>query len=380
MRAAAGASIMNMHATAPATPPAHVTPAADPAGPPVIRLDAVTKVFRPHADAAAVTALDAVDLSVASGEIVGIIGRSGAGKSTLVRVINGLEKPTSGSVIVGDVELSALGEAEARRARRSIGMVFQHFNLLSSRTAAGNIALPLEIAGVPAAQIRARVDELIGLVGLTAQRDRYPAELSGGQKQRVGIARALASRPHVLLCDEATSALDPETTHQILDLLARIRAELGLTIILITHEMAVVKTIADRVAVLDQGRIVEQGPTFQVFAHPQHPTTRRFVGTVTGAFLPDSLRAALQPEPIAGGKAVIRITFTGPQANEPVLSRLARVIGIELNILSGQIEEIGGKPFGTLVVAVPGDTTTVAAVQAALTRLQLSSEVIGHVA
>ena len=203
---------------APATPLARPAPIAQERarGSSVICLDAVTKVFRPRGDAAPVTALDAISLDVAEGEIVGIIGRSGAGKSTLVRLINGLERPTSGRVIVDKVVLSDLSENDARPARRTIGMVFQHFNLLSSRTTAGNIALPLEIAGVPADEIKTRVDELVGLVGLTAERDRYPSELSGGQKQRVGIARALAAKPKVLLCDEATSALDPETTGQIL--------------------------------------------------------------------------------------------------------------------------------------------------------------------
>jgi D-methionine transport system ATP-binding protein len=347
---------------------------------PVISLDRVTKRFHPRGHAAAVMALDAVTLTVAEGEIVGVIGRSGAGKSTLVRIINGLEKPTEGGVIVDGSDLAQLGERDVRAARRAIGMVFQHFNLLSSRSAAQNIALPLEIAGVAKAEIAARVDELLGLVGLTEQRDRYPSELSGGQKQRVGVARALATKPKVLLCDEATSALDPETTGQILDLLARIRRELGVTIILITHEMAVVKTIADRVAVLEAGKIVEEGPTFEVFANPRHPTTRTFLRALTGAALPDHIRAQLTDTPQPGGKAVIRITFTGPQADQPVLSRLARVLSIDINILSGQVETIAGRGFGTLIIGVPGDGVTVAAVMAALSRLDLPSEVLGHVA
>jgi len=369
---------MNAHALAVART-AEPVPAPEPALPPVIRLEAVSRHFNPRGGRL-VTALHEVSLAVGEGEIVGIIGRSGAGKSTLVRIINGLERPSAGKAIVGDVEISALSEQAARAARRQIGMVFQHFNLLSARTASGNIALPLEIAGVPKAEIRTRVDELLGLVGLTEQRDRYPSELSGGQKQRVGIARALATRPKVLLCNEATSALDPETTHQILALLRRIRDELNLTIVLITHEMAVVKAIADRVAVLDEGRVVEQGPTFDVFSRPRHPTTRRFVGTVTGAALPESLASKLSRVPITGrNRALVRITFTGDQANEPVLSRVARVINIELNIVSGQIEEIGGKAFGTLIIAVPGDVVTLNAVTSALTRLDLASEVLGYV-
>jgi D-methionine transport system ATP-binding protein len=345
----------------------------------VIRLREVSKHFHPRG-AAPVAALDAVSLAVSAGEIIGIIGRSGAGKSTLVRIVNGLEKPSAGTVTVAGAPLSELDEAGARVARRAIGMVFQHFNLLSSRTAAGNIALPLEIAGVPKAEIAARVEELLGLVGLTEQRDRYPSELSGGQKQRVGIARALATRPKVLLCDEATSALDPETTGQILDLLARIRREVGVTIVLITHEMAVVKAIADRVAVLDSGRIVEQGATFDIFAHPQHPTTKTFLRALSGAELPDHIRTQLSEAPVPSGKAVIRVVFTGPQAEQPVLTRLARVLSIDINILSGQLETIGGRGFGSLVIAVPGDAVTVHAVTAALDRLELTAEVLGHVA
>jgi len=344
----------------------------------LIRLAAVSKTFHPRGGDP-VTALGNIDLSVAPGEIIGIIGRSGAGKSTLVRIINGLDKPTTGRVSVADVAISELRESEARAARRSIGMVFQHFNLLSSRTAAGNIALPLEIAGVPKAEIAARVTELLGLVGLSEQRDRYPSELSGGQKQRVGIARALATRPKVLLCDEATSALDPETTQQILALLARIRDDLKLTIVLITHEMSVVKAIADRVAVLENGRVIEHGATFDVFAHPKHATTRSFVSTVSGAAIPDDVKARLVPEPVTGGSTILRIVFTGPQAGEPVLSRISRVLGVDVNILSGRIDNIAGRPFGALVVSVPGDIASRGAVVASLDRLELPAEVLGHV-
>jgi D-methionine transport system ATP-binding protein len=370
---------MNAHAFAAARPVADAQPAVTAPPPPLIRLDAVSKTFQPRGGDP-VVALDAVDLAVGTAEILGIIGRSGAGKSTLVRLINGLERPTSGRITIADVAISDLAESDARAARRQIGMVFQHFNLLASRTAADNIALPLEIAGLPKAAIAARVEELLGLIGLAGERDRYPSELSGGQKQRVGVARALANRPKVLLCDEATSALDPETTQQILALLARIRDALGLTIVLITHEMGVVKAIADRVAVLEEGRIVEQGTTFDVFAHPQHATTQRLVGAVSGAALPESLRKGLSVVPIKGGKAVFRITFSGPQAGEPVLSRISRVLGTDVNILAGHIEPIGGRPFGTLVIAVPGDVVTSNAVAAALLRLELSSELLGYVA
>jgi D-methionine transport system ATP-binding protein len=347
---------------------------------PVIRLEAVTKIFQPRGRTAPVTALADLTLDIAEGEIVGIIGRSGAGKSTLVRLINGLEKPTSGHVIVDGVVLSELAESDARTARRSIGMVFQHFNLLASRTAAGNIALPLEIAGVAEAEIKARVDELLGLVGLSVERDRYPSELSGGQKQRVGIARALATKPKVLLCDEATSALDPETTGQILQLISRIRDEIGVTVVLITHEMAVVKAIADRVAVLDEGHLVETGATFQIFAHPSHESTRAFVAATAKVDMPDALRARLEAEPIAGGTTILRILFSGPHATDPILARLSRSIGVEFNIIAAQVEFIGGRPFGNIIVSVPWSKQTIDTLQASLQGLGLSSEVLGHVA
>lgn len=349
-------------------------------GEPVIRLAAVTKIFRPRGNAAPVTALEDITLDIGEGEIVGIIGRSGAGKSTLVRLINGLEKPTSGRVVVAGTVLSELAESEARAARRSIGMVFQHFNLLSSRTAAGNVALPMEIAGVADADIRARVDELLGLVGLAAERDRYPSELSGGQKQRVGIARALATKPKVLLCDEATSALDPETTGQILQLIARIRDEIGVTVVLITHEMAVVKAIADRVAVLDDGRLVEEGATFEIFAHPHHEATRTFVAATAKVDMPDSLKARLRSEPVAGGETILRILFSGPHATDPVLARLSRTTGIEFNIIAAQVEFISGRPFGNIIVSVPWSPEAIDRIRTSLVGLGLSSEVLGHVA
>ncbi|BAT59682.1 methionine import ATP-binding protein MetN [Variibacter gotjawalensis] len=347
---------------------------------PVIVLDRVGKTFSPRDKGEGVIAVDDVSVSLSAGEIVGIIGRSGAGKSTLVRLINGLETPTSGTVTVDGVAISSLDERGARQARRAIGMVFQHFNLLSSRTAADNIALPLEIAGRPKDEIKKRVDELLGLVGLTAERDRYPSELSGGQKQRVGIARALAANPKVLLCDEATSALDPDTTHQILELLARIRRELKLTIILITHEMAVVKAIADRVVVLERGRVIEQGTTFEIFSAPKHPTTRSFLSTLGGAQLPETIAARLTQERPPNGQAVVRVIFTGPQANQPVLSRITRVLNVDITIVSGQVETIGGKGFGTLIVTVPGDEVTLNGVTAAIQRLDLNAEVLGYVA
>src|ERR671921_799614 len=262
---------------------------------PIVRLEKISKVFAGR-DGQSVTALREVDLSVAQGSVLGVIGRSGAGKSTLIRLVNGLEKPSAGQVIVDGADIAALPEAALRHARRSIGMIFQHFNLLSSRTAAQNIALPLEVAGYDKAEIKTRVEELLALVGLSDKRNRYPSELSGGQKQRVGIARALATKPKVLLSDEATSALDPETTRSILDLLARINAELGLTIILITHEMAVIRSIARDVAVIEGGRIVERGDVFDLFTRPQHEVTRSFLADESGRALPPYVADRLQRE------------------------------------------------------------------------------------
>ena len=340
----------------------------------------VGKVYPARRDGAAVTALDGIDLSVGRSEILGVIGRSGAGKSTLIRLVNGLEKPSSGRITVAGIEISSLSERELGPVRRSIGMIFQHFNLLSSRSVYDNVALPLEIAGIDKTRIRQRVEPLLDIVGLADKRDRYPSELSGGQKQRVGIARALATKPKVLLSDEATSALDPETTGAILDLLARIQRELGLTILLITHEMSVIRRIADRVAVIDGGRIVEQGRVADVFANPVHETTRSFLDSETGRKVPAFVSEQLQREPIAGGKAVLRIVFRGEHATEPVLSRLSRELNLDLNILSGSIERIGGQPFGILLVAVPGDTLTLDRTKAFLETRKLQAEVIGHVA
>ena len=241
---------------------------------PMIRLSNVQKTYPARRGNDAHAALRGIDLDIAAGEIVGVIGRSGAGKSTLIRCINLLERPTSGSVIVDGAEVTTLSKRDLPLFRRQLGMVFQHFNLLSSRTVYGNIALPLELAGASKAEIAAAVDPLLPLVGLDDKRDRYPAELSGGQKQRVGIARALSSNPKVLLCDEVTSALDPETTRQILTLLKDINKRLGLTMVVITHEMAVVKALCDRVAVMDRGVVVEEGNVSSIFANPVHATTQ----------------------------------------------------------------------------------------------------------
>ncbi len=348
----------------------------------LVRLEGVGKTYTARRGAGAVTALEDIDLSVPRGRVLGVIGRSGAGKSTLIRLVNGLERPSRGRVIVGEAEISSLSESALRRERRGIGMIFQHFNLLSARTAAGNVALPLEVAGYERSAIRARVAELLDLVGLGPQADRYPAELSGGQKQRVGIARALATNPKVLLSDEATSALDPETTRSILDLLGRINRELGLTILLITHEMAVIRSIAHEVAVLDGGRIAESGDVFEVFTRPRAAITRTFLDEETGRTLPPALAARLTPGPALPGagegkQAVLRITFRGPHATDPVLAQLTRDVGIPAGILSGTVDEIAGRPFGTLVVGIPPDAATVTRATEFLAARGLDIELLG---
>ncbi|HEY0212221.1 MAG TPA: ATP-binding cassette domain-containing protein [Paenirhodobacter sp.] len=340
-----------------------------------ITFDQVGKSF-PKKEGGLVMALEDVSLSVPSGTITGIIGRSGAGKSTLLRMVNGLERPTAGRVLVGGQDVGAAEGAALRQIRRDVGMIFQHFNLLSSRTVYDNIALPLEIAGL--GNIKPRVEELIHRVGLQAQRDRYPAELSGGQKQRVGIARALATQPKVLLSDEATSALDPETTRTVLALLAEINRDLGLTILLITHEMTVVRDIASHMAVIEGGRIIEAGATYDVFTHPQHPTTRSFLSGVTGLVLPAFITSKLVAErPQGTASEVIRVTFAGLHATDPMLSMLTSQLGIAVNILAGAIEEVGPHPFGNLIISLEAARAEEA--RAYLERHGLTTEVLGYV-
>lgn len=289
-------------------------------------------------------ALVDVSLEVAPGEVFGVIGQSGAGKSTLIRLINGIERPSSGRVLTDGEDVGALDAQALRGLRRRVGMIFQHFNLLSSKTVAANVAFPLKVAGVPRGQIGPRVAELLDRVGLTDQAQKYPAQLSGGQKQRVGIARALATGPKILLCDEATSALDPQTTEQILDLLARLNRELGLTIVLITHEMEVIRRVCHRVAVLDAGALVESGEVAEVFLHPQHSVTRALVADAAG------LVAAKGQ----GAGPTLRLTFRGAATYEPILGRIARDTGVDYSILAGRIDRIRDEPYGQLLVSLVG--------------------------
>jgi len=341
---------------------------------PVIRIEGLTKTFA----AANGPVLDDVSLTIARGDIYGVIGRSGAGKSTLVRCINLLERPTRGRITVSGRDMTRLSGPDLRRARRDIGMIFQHFNLLSSRTVAGNVALPLEVAGVSRAEIAERVPPLLELVGLADKAGAYPSELSGGQKQRVGIARALASRPSVLLCDEATSALDPETTEQILALLRDINRRLGLTIVLITHEMEVVRDIASHVAVLERGRLVEEGATFDVLAFPKSAVARSFLSGLVAHELPAPVAARLASEPRPGSRPVFRIVFTGEAAHEPIIADLVTRFALRPNILHGRIDYVGERPLGVLTFEAAANEAQSTAVLAHLVALGLHAEIIGH--
>jgi D-methionine transport system ATP-binding protein len=346
----------------------------------MVRFEQVAKTYPAYRDKPSVQALQDIDFAIPRGSITGVIGRSGAGKSSLVRLINGLEKPTAGRVVVDGRDISALSGRELRLAQRSIGMIFQHFNLLSSRTAAGNVALPLEIAGWSKVDIAVRVSELLELVGIADKHDRYPSELSGGQKQRIGIARALATRPNVLLSDEATSALDPQTTRSILDLLANINCELGVTIVLITHEMSVVRQLAKEVVVIDAGQIVERGHVADIFTHPKHQITQSFLAEVVGDSIPVSLASRLSQQPIAGGQAVIRVQLRGTGAGDTIVARLARELSIDVALLAARVDEIGGQHVGSLALGIPGDDVRTRQVLSWLSQHQLFVERLGYVA
>ncbi|MBN7768778.1 methionine ABC transporter ATP-binding protein [Marinobacter daepoensis] len=304
----------------------------------------------------AIPALHPTSMTIETGEVFGIVGHSGAGKSTLVRLINRLEPSTGGRILIDDEDITRYSAAELRAFRRKVGMIFQHFNLLSSKTVADNIAFPMKLAGIYSkADIRSRVDELLARVSLSDHASKYPSQLSGGQKQRVGIARALACRPTILLCDEATSALDPQTTQSVLKLLADLNRELGLTIVLITHEMDVVRRVCDRVAVMDAGRVVEMGPVSEVFLHPQHPTTRDFVFESENVDH-DELQEDLQK---AEGR-ILRLTFKGESTYRPLLGSVARESGVDFSILSGRIDHIKDTPYGQLTLSLVGGDLEVA--------------------
>ncbi|WP_425463245.1 methionine ABC transporter ATP-binding protein [Macrococcus equipercicus] len=324
----------------------------------MIEIEHVTKQFQTKKGV--VEALRDVSLTIEKGQIFGIVGYSGAGKSTLVRLINKLEKPTSGRVVIEGEDITRLSQKLLRRRRQNIGMIFQQFNLFRAKTVEDNIKYPLKLTKkYSKAEIDKRVDELLQFVGLQDKKHDYPSQLSGGQKQRIGIARALATNPDILLCDEATSALDPETTDEILRLLKRINDELNITIVMITHEMEVVKSICDEVAVMEKGRIVEQNQVFELFTNPVHPTTKRFVHSVLNDDIPGEVDVR--------ARKIYRFIFNHQQILRPVLSQVGRQFNVDFNILYGGITELTDKLFGNLLIeAVGSDSSIYAALDSLL--------------
>jgi len=308
---------------------------------PLIELKHLTKTFRGKTQT--VEALRDINLEINQGDIYGIIGMSGAGKSTLVRCINFLERPTSGSVVIDGKDLAKLSAKELRQLRQQVSMIFQHFNLLQQRDVRGNIAFAMEIAGTKRADIDKRIDELLEIVGLTERQHNYPSQLSGGQQQRVAIARALATNPKIILCDEATSALDPTTTTSILNLLRDINRKLGITIVIITHEMSVVESICTHVAIIDDGVLAENGTVEQVFSQPKSKAARKLIFRKSGA---DS---ALM------GDRMIRIVFDGTASNQPVIAGLILECRVSVNILYADTRDVGGKTFGQMILQLPED-------------------------
>ena len=344
----------------------------------MIKLNNITKIFTlPDKK---LTALDDVSLHVPKGQICGVIGASGAGKSTLIRCVNLLERPTHGAVVIDDVDLTQLSDAELVKTRRQIGMIFQHFNLLTSRTVFENIALPLELENKSKAEIQEKTTALLALVGLSDKHNVYPANLSGGQKQRVAIARALASDPKVLLCDEATSALDPATTQSILKLLKEINRTLGITILLITHEMEVVKRICDQVAVIDKGRLIEQGTVSEIFSNPKTELAQEFISSTFHITLPEEYLENLSDTPKhAKSYPIIKFEFTGRSVDAPLLSQASKKFGVELSILTSQIDYAGGVKFGFTIAEVEGDEDAITQAKVYLMENNVRVEVLGYV-
>ena len=318
----------------------------------MIELKHIQKVF--HTPKGDIHACQDVNLTIQTGEIFGVIGYSGAGKSTLVRIINQLEKQTSGEVMIDGEDISLLNPKDLRKKRTKMGMIFQHFNLLWSRTVQKNIELPLEIAGVDKEIRKKKTRELIELVGLQGRENAYPSELSGGQKQRVGIARALANDPSILLCDEATSALDPDTTEQILDLLKDINRKLGITIVMITHQMEVVQKICHRVAVMSEGKVVEVGRVKDIFEHPQHTVTKRFVRDISSKIDDDKQNENLKK--IYPNGILLRLTFDEDISRQPIVSRVMKETTLDISIVSGNLTNTIDSSFGVLIVNVLGGT------------------------
>ena len=327
---------------------------------PQIELRGLSKVYQiPGGE---VQALNNINLAIEQGDIYGIIGMSGAGKSTLIRCLNRLDTPTDGQVLIDGQNILAMSKKELRQTRRRMAMIFQQFNLLMQKSVARNVRYPLEIAGAPKKQANERVMELLKIVGLEEKANAYPAQLSGGQKQRVAIARALASNPEMLLCDEATSALDPMTTQSILELLKKINAELGITVVLITHEMAVIRQICNKVAILDGGKLVEQGTVDDVFMHTKSAAGKRLFG-----ILPEN-------EDDVPTQPALRIVFDGSAADQPVISRLVKDLGFDVNILAADMHQFNGKTYGQMMVARPEDPAELKQVQDYLAKAGLTTE------
>lgn len=320
----------------------------------MIYLEHVTKTFKTKDGD--VHAVKDVSLNIEEGEIYGIIGFSGAGKSTLVRCINLLEKPDSGAVVFGDKDLLKLSDADLRKEREKIGMIFQHFNLYNSRTIYDNIAFPLKHLGWSKDKIQKRVLELLELIDLVERKDSYPSQLSGGQKQRVAIARALANNPKVLLCDEATSALDPQTTQSILQLIKKVNKEFGLTVILITHEMAVVKEVCDKVAVMEDGRVVEQGSIVDIFSNPQHQITKNFIATTNNLNKIDELiKDNHRITQLNENQQMVKLQYQSSNTDVALISVLSRDYNVDCSIIFGNVEIIQGQPIGTLITIFTGE-------------------------
>ena len=327
---------------------------------PQIELRGLSKVYQiPGGE---VQALYNINLTIEQGDIYGIIGMSGAGKSTLIRCLNRLDTPTDGQVLIDGQNVLAMSKKQLLQTRRRMAMIFQQFNLLMQKSVARNVRYPLEIAGAPKKQANERVMELLKIVGLEEKANAYPAQLSGGQKQRVAIARALASNPEMLLCDEATSALDPMTTQSILELLKKINAELGITVVLITHEMAVIRQICNKVAILDGGKLVEQGTVDDVFMHTKSAAGKRLFG-----ILPEN-------EDDVPAQPALRIVFDGAAADQPIISRLVKDLGFDVNILAADMHQFNGKTYGQMMVARPEDPAELKQVQAYLAKAGLTTE------